>query len=60
MEFFKAFFLVLLFAVAPFGLSWLVENPDTNMFVAIGAGVAYVVGFCYVTILVAIGLDEWQ
>lgn len=60
MEFFKAFFLVLLFAVSPFGIVWLVEQTDTNMFVALGASIAYLVAFCWVTILVGIGIGEWR
>lgn len=69
MEFFKAFFLVLLFAAAPFGLSWLFEQQTSmfeglgmsiayDMFIAIVASTAYAVAFVWMTILVMIGLEE--
>ena len=58
MEFFKAFFLVLLFAVSSHGIRWLVEQPNTNMFVALGACLAYLVAFGYGTVLVALGIGE--
>lgn len=60
MEFFKAFFLVLLFSLCPSGIIWLVEQPDTNMFVALGACLAYLVAFSYATVLVGIGIGEWR
>lgn len=58
MEFFKAFFMVSLFAASPFGISWLFEQPSTNMFVGIGAFIAYGIAFMWMTVLVMIGLEE--